>query len=128
MIVVDANVVVCFYRPGEHTGAASALLKSDSEWVAPMLWRSEFRNTLATYVRHGEMSLDQAIRIQDEAEALMNGSEYEVESIAVLRLAESSGCSAYDCEYVALAKNLGVRLFTMDRQVLRAFPEVATGL
>ena len=74
------------------------------------------------------MTLDRALRIQDEAEALMSGNEYELASTAILRLAESSGCSAYDCEYVALAKNLGVKLFTMDKQVLAAFPETASSL
>ncbi len=43
-------------------------------------------------------------------------------------VADRSDCSAYDCEYVALAKRLGVKLVTMDRKVLRAFPEVAVSL
>ena len=58
----------------------------------------------------------------------MSGSEYDVDSYAVLRLAESSGCSAYDCEYVALAKELRVRLVTLDKQVLGAFPETSSAL
>jgi predicted nucleic acid-binding protein len=128
MIVVDANVLVHFYRPGEHTSAAVSLLQDDHDWVAPVLWRSEFRSTLATHVRRGGLTLNVALRIQDEAEDLMSGGEYDVDSDAVLRLAESSGCSAYDCEYVALAKRLGVRLVTRDKQVLSAFPEVATAL
>ncbi len=128
MIAVDANVLICFYRPGEHTAAADSLLKSDPEWSAPVLWRSEFRNALAMYVRRGDMTLDQALRIQGEAEAFMSGAEYDVDSHSVLSLAQSSGCSAYDCEYVALAKRLGCRLVTFDEQILRAFPEVATTL
>jgi predicted nucleic acid-binding protein len=128
VIAVDANVLVCFFRPGEHTAAADSLLKSDPEWSAPVLWRSEFRNALARYVRCGDMTLDQALRIQDEAEALMSGAEYDVDSYSVLSLAQSSGCSAYDCEYVALAQKLGCRLVTMDEQILRAFPGVASAL
>jgi predicted nucleic acid-binding protein len=44
----------------------------------------------------------------------------------VLSYASSSGCTAYDCEFVVLAKILGVPLLTLDRQVIQAFPGIAT--
>jgi predicted nucleic acid-binding protein len=54
------------------------------------------------------------------------GREYAVVSQrVVLHLAKESGCSAYDCEFVSLAMDLGIPLVTADRQVLRAFPNVA---
>ena len=34
-------------------------------------------------------------------------------------------CSTYDCEFVALAHTDGVRLLTVDREILHEFPEVA---
>ena len=37
-------------------------------------------------------------------------------------------CSAYDCEFVAVAHANGVRLLTVDRQILHEFPEVAISL
>ena len=37
-------------------------------------------------------------------------------------------CSTYDCEFVALAHANGVRLLTVDRQILHEFPEVAISL
>jgi len=43
----------------------------------------------------------------------------------VLDLASASGCSAYDCEYVALARHLDVKLITTDKQILQSFPETA---
>jgi predicted nucleic acid-binding protein len=128
VIAVDANVILGLHLPGEDTPAARFLLQTDPDWIVPVLWRSEFRNALAKYVRRGGLALDEALRIQAEAEGLMRGGEYDVDSDTVLRLAESSGCSAYDCEYVALAKRLGCRLVTCDKQVLHAFPEVATAL
>ena len=128
MIAVDANVILALHLPGEDTSAAKSLLQIDPDWIVPVLWRSEVRNALATYVRRGGLTLDEALRIQAEAEDLMGGSEYDVDSDTVLRLARNSGCSAYDCEYVALARRLGCRLVTRDSRVLSAFPDIASAL
>jgi predicted nucleic acid-binding protein len=46
----------------------------------------------------------------------------------VLELAHQSGCTAYDCEFIAVAKTLGAKLFTADKQVLKAFPKIAVPL
>lgn len=128
MIVVDSNVVAYLYLPGDHTPKVEALLERDPAWVAPLLWRSEFRNILVDYLRREMLSPESARNLQLEAERLMAGAEHEVGSGLVLELAQRSACSAYDCEYVALAMALGVKLVTMDRQVLRTFPECAVGL
>ena len=128
MIVVDTNVIAYLYLPGVFTARAEALLETDAEWAAPWLWRSEFRNILAGYVRRKTISLATAVELQTEAERLLAGGEYEVDSRAVLELAARSGCSAYDCEFVALAGALGVKLVTMDAQVMRAFPTCCQSL
>jgi len=128
MIVVDSNVVAYLYLPGEHTASAEALLERDPDWSAPLLWRSEFRNILAGYMRRRTITFDQAHDLQAEAESLLNGSEFEVDSRAVLELVRDSDCSAYDCEFVALADKLGTKLVTMDKKLLRAFPACAIAL
>lgn len=48
-----------------------------------------------------------------------------VDGRTVLSLALDSGCSAYDCEFVWLARDLRVPLVTADRQVLGTFPDIA---
>lgn len=53
----------------------------------------------------------------------MVSAEHDVKSQEVLELARSSGCSAYDCEYAALAMQLDVKLVTMDGKLLKAFPK-----
>ncbi|MBL8448816.1 MAG: type II toxin-antitoxin system VapC family toxin [Dechloromonas sp.] len=128
MIVVDSNVIAYLYLPGEHTAAAEALLEQDPEWAAPLLWRSEFRNILLGYLRRQAISFAQAMDLQSEAERLLEGAEFEVDSLAVLELARDSDCSAYDCEFVALAMKLDTQLVTMDKKLLRAFPKRAMGL
>lgn len=128
MIVVDSNVLAYLYLPGRHTEAAERLLSSDPQWAAPILWRSEFRNILAGYLRRGDLTLDQARAVQAEAESLLQGAEYEVDSSRVLELVRDSDCSAYDCELVALAQQLQTRLVTMDAKLLRAFADTAQPL
>lgn len=128
MIVVDTNVIAYFWLPDTLSVASVQLLHQDAAWAAPLLWRSEFRNLLAGAVRGRILTTDQAIDLAGKAEAQMSGREYDVNSSQVLSLAARSGCSAYDCEFVALAKSLGAMLVTNDRAVLRAFPEIATPL
>lgn len=128
MIVVDSNVLAYLYLPGEFTGAAERLLESDPDWHAPILWRSEFRNILAGCMRRGALDFEQVCAIQREAESLLDGAEHEPDSRHVLELVRGSDCSAYDCEFIALAETLGTRLSTMDGKLLRAFPGVALPL
>jgi predicted nucleic acid-binding protein len=128
MIVVDSNVLAYLYLPGDFTAAAEALLTSDSEWTAPLLWRSEFRNILAGYMRRKSLNFEQAAALQAEAEELLAGCEYELDSVGVLELVRDSDCSAYDCEFIALAEKLCVKLVTMDKKLLKAFPSRTVAL
>ena len=128
MIVVDTNILAYLYLPGDRTAHAEALLEQDPDWAAPILWRSEFRNILAGYIRRKAITFDQACRLQDEAESLLAGSEFEVDSTAVLALVRDSNCSAYDCEFIALAIQLDTTLVTMDKKLLGSFPEHALTL
>ena len=128
MIVVDSNVLAYLYLPGEQTAKAEALLERDSNWAAPILWRSEFRNILAGYLRRKTLTFEQACSLQTEAEDLLAGAEFEVDSKVVLELVRDSDCSAYDCEFIALAIKLQVKLVTMDAKLLKAFPNRAVSL
>lgn len=128
MIVVDSNVLAYLYLPGEYTADAEALLERDAEWAAPVLWRSELRNILAGYMRRKSLTFDQACSLQNEAERLLTGLEFEVDSQAVLELVQGSDCSAYDCEFIALAIKLKTKLVTMDKKLLRAFPKRTVAL
>lgn len=128
MIVTDTNVISYLLLPTPYTEAAERLMRGDPVWAAPVLWRSELRNVLALYLRRGMLRLDQAQAVQEQAEELMRGNEYQISSAPVLKLASESGCSAYDCEFVALAQDLGITLVTADKGLLKAFPEIARPL
>lgn len=128
MIVVDTNIIGYLFLENEHSAQAEQALRRDLDWAAPLLWRSELRNVLTVQARAGRLGLPNALEIIAQAERLMRGREYAVASSAVLRLAAASGCTAYDCEFVALAQDLGALLVTVDRQVLARFPEESISL
>ena len=128
MIVADSNLIAYFSIYTEHSTLAEAVCAVDSIWTAPLLWRSEYRATLMKYINHGGMNFETAISSLRVAEEAIAGREYAVDARKVLELAMQSKCSAYDCEYVALAQDLGVPLVTADKQVLRAFLKTAVSL
>jgi len=128
VIVVDTNVITYLWLSGDHTESAERALRRDPDWSAPLLWRSEFRNVLAGYLRRDLVDLAGAVRIAEEAEAQMRGREFAVPASMMLDRAAASGCSAYDCEFVVLAEELSVPLVTTDAQVLDAFPSIAQPL
>ncbi len=104
------------------------VLSKDADWIAPFLWRSEFRNVLAGYIRHQLLTKDVAIQTMAEAEAHMRDKEHPVSSEQVLKLVAQSEWSAYDCEFVALAEAFEVPLVTTDKKILAAFPTLATDI
>ncbi len=128
MIVVDSNVLAYLYLPCEYTKDAEKWLEKEPLWIAPKLWRSEFRNILAGYLRRQLLTLNEACALQHEAEHLLADTEFEVDSLSVLNLVNTSDCSAYDCEFIALALQFETKLVTMDKKLLRAFPKVAVAL
>jgi len=128
MIVVDTNIISYFYLNSEYSALAEQVFYKDSVWSAPLLWRSEFRSVLTLYLRQNILSLSESIEIFEFAEELLKEKEYEVNAVQVLKLSYESGCSAYDCEFVSLAKDLDVLLITEDKKILSRFPESAISM
>mgnify|MGYP006431487407 CR=1 FL=1 len=125
MIVANTNTIAYLYLPTEQTDHVVSLLYQDPHWIAPLLWRSEFRNVLALYVRKNIIDMHTAIAMQSQAENQLADNEYTVSSMDVLTLAMETGCSAYDCEFVSLAKSLNLKLITGDKKLVHTFPGIA---
>lgn len=125
MIVVDTHVISYLYFPSDETERVERLYKKDAIWAIPFLWRSEFRNVGTLYFRKGIMTYDAVKEAVLQAEELLWGYEEIVESEEVFPLIQKSNCSAYDCEFVALALRLNTHLITYDKKILDEFPEVA---
>ena len=128
MIVVDSNVVAYCWVNGLLTALAPRVPVKDQDWHAPILWRSEMRSILTGYLRDGSLTGPQIARIMEAAEDALAGREHLVPSAPVLDIAGKSRLSAYDCEFVALAEDLSVKLVSNDTRLLAAFPDIAVSL
>ncbi len=128
MIVVDTNIISYLYLNSDYSFNAVQTFEKDPIWSVPLLWRSEFRNVLSFYIKRNILSLTEALDIFEKAEELLINNEYEINSMQVLSLFQSSGCSAYDCEFVNLAKDLDVMLITEDKKILKSFPEISVSM
>ena len=69
--------------------------------------------------------MDDAHFLLNRALELVTIPDKVVEGDAVFDLAMQSGSSAYDCEVVWLARELGLPLVTVDKKVLSAFSGLA---
>ncbi|HAC14755.1 MAG TPA: VapC toxin family PIN domain ribonuclease [Bacteroidetes bacterium] len=125
MIVVDTNILAHFWLPSDQSQKSDLVFNKDSDWVAPILWKSEFRNVVTLYLRKKLIDITQAILIMEKVERQMRDHQFEVNSIQILDLVYRSNCSAYDCEFVGLAKDLNTKLITLDKSILREFPDLA---
>ena len=128
MIVVDTNILAYRWLPGPQAERVERLVVLDPDWAAPLLWRSEFRNVLFGYVRSRQLSTAEAEAALRLARQSLRAGEHLVEDEAVLALATASRCSAYDCEYAALASALGTVLVTEDKALRNAFPRLCRSL
>ena len=127
-VVVDTNVLAYYWLPGARTEEAVALRRSTDHRYVPKLWRSEFRNVLAGFLRREIMGADMAKALVRAAEAELGDFECEIDSVAVMELVSGCDCSAYDCEFVALASSMGIPLVTEDKGIRRDFPGIAVGM
>lgn len=125
MIVVDTNILAHFWLPSDSTELCDQLYQKDPQWVAPILWRSEFRNVVTLYLRKELIDLADALLIMEKAELQMKDQQFQVNSVQVMHQVSQSNSSSYDCELVSLAKDLDLELITTDKQLLREFPELA---
>ncbi len=125
MIVVDTNVMVRLVVGGPKGASAARLFLQDPEWAAPMLLLSEVRNVLLGFVRRGAMTAAQARAMCDDVAAVLGPRVVRVSAARVMDVALECELTACDAEFVVAARELGVRLATLDRAILTGAGDVA---
>ena len=112
MIVADTNLVLALSCRSDNTKRAFEILARDPEWIAPPIWESELRNALLKLIRSGSIGIQTANAATAFASKWV--TTLPVSSLAVLRIAESHGITAYDTEFAALGEWLEVPVLSYD--------------
>ena len=128
MIVVDTNVIAYSLITGDKTRLALRVQERDSFWRVPLLWRHEFLNVLATSIRFEVLEIEPAEGIWQQAVELLSPAEHPVDMRAALESAVDLKISAYDAQYITLARSLDTRCVTEDQRLLRACPNLTVSM
>ena len=128
MIVVDTNVMVYLLTGSGRGREAARLLADDPEWAAPPILLGELRNVIVGLLRRGQLRDQDALDICEDAEAVLGDRVASVPAPPVLDTAIRGKMSAYDAEFVVLARRLRVPLVTADQAILDGAPDVAISL
>ena len=114
---------------GERTALALEVRAIDPVWRLPELWRHEYLNILATYGRSGRLSQAQMQQLWSQGNRLLASCVSPVDLSLALQIAvEKSRISAYDAQFLALARRLGVICVTEDQVLRRKFAGVAVSM
>jgi predicted nucleic acid-binding protein len=128
MIVGDTNLLVYLYVESEFTSQARHVHELDSDWIFPPVARSEAANVLATLTRGKRLTPEAAVSTLERLEPRLVTGYRDVPMKAVLTLAFESGISAYDAQFIVLARQRAVFLVTEDGKLKTRFPDVAVSM
>lgn len=124
MIVADASLIVAFLLPGPDNALAEQVREKDGFWIAPPRWQVEFVSAIWKKLKVGQIDLRTAGELFGHLEEVVAQSLW-VDPREVLETAIAVNHSPYDCEYVVLARTVGIRLVTFDQPLRERFPDVA---
>ena len=125
MLVVDSNVVLAMVLDEEHHEAVDALTTVDPFWIAPDIIWYEIQNVLAGRVKRKRLTLEAARAKFRLASAMVEIVLPNTVNQDIIEIAVDCKLTFYDASYVALARELDIRLATYDQEILVEAPDVA---
>jgi predicted nucleic acid-binding protein len=128
LIVVDTNIIAYLLIEGDRTDRVRSLWRDEPDWRVPPLWRHEFLNVLATFAKRGGADLADTTQLWGRAVDTIGSCEIEVDMSAALEVAVTTQISAYDAQFITLARRLGVPLVTEDKKLRKTFPDLTMPL
>ena len=121
MVLIDTNILAYLMIAGDRTSAAQELYARDPDWRSEEFMLVELSNILATYVRTRAMTREIGIRLLAQAQTLVPGPS-SVSPAQALEAAMQFDISAYDARFIALARQMRVKLITEDTRLRAAVP------
>jgi predicted nucleic acid-binding protein len=121
VIVVDASIAAAWLLPEEDSDAAEAVISTLSRRApVPSLFWHEARNILIMAERRGRIVAGEAAAAMGRLRRLPLEDAGAGSDVAVLALAMAYGLTAYDAAYLALAKERGLPVATLDQKLAAA--------
>jgi predicted nucleic acid-binding protein len=128
IIVIDASVAAKWFFQEEHSEDALSLLGNPFELKAPDFLYLELENLLCKRTRKKELSITEALEMEDEIISMPISSYPSAElRERAFELALETKSSVYDCLYLALAEALDSRLVTADGKFFLAISNSPLG-
>lgn len=122
--VVDASMVAAAFFDEAHAPQARELLSSSTALLAPSLIAAEMINVIWKRYRRNEMDQDESrAMLHDFLQLPLRYTPMEELTEAGLELAMTTGRSAYDCLYLALAVRSGCAMVTADQRLVNALAD-----
>ncbi len=123
-LVVDASVVVKLYFAEEFSEDVERRFSSAKELIAPDFLLVETANVIWKRYRHGDISKEQASGIAEQIKTLPL-DYYASGNLATeaLNLAIKTGCTVYDCMYIALAVQQDAVMVSGDRRLVNSLAD-----
>jgi predicted nucleic acid-binding protein len=132
--VLDASVALAWLLDDPVPAYALHVKGSlrNTRALVPSLWTLEMANALAVGERRGNLTSDQVARSMHLIEQLLGETIETIASVAtfrqVLATARSFRLTAYDADYLEIARSEGVPLATLDRALRAAAPHAGVEL
>jgi predicted nucleic acid-binding protein len=120
--VIDASALAAIIFDEPDADRMAAAIRG-CELVAPALLGFEIANVCLVKIRR--RSAPRAVLMQALAMPGLRVDTIAVDHHAVVPLAEATGLTIYDASYLWLAKQIGVALVTLDRQLADAAERMA---
>ena len=128
MLLVDTNIIAPLYVRSAGSQAVAKLFARDAVWRTEPLALIELSNVLIAYERARYITAATARDCLNRAAAFLQPHLFRVSHQAALDAALRFRTTAYDARFLALARQLGVRLVTEDAKLRAAAPALTQSL
>ena len=128
MLLVDTNIIAPLYVQSARSPAAAELFAHDPVWRTEPLALIELSNVLITYERARYITAAAARDCLNRAAAFLQPHLFRVSHQAALDAALRYGTTAYHARFLALARELRMRLVTEDVKLRAVAPALTQSL